>query len=239
MAKPQQRRHQGVTWVDDRIIDVYGPKFGEKSYGAAVLAVYVVLARHAGSDAEAWPGLRRIAALAATSVSTVKRSLAYLEELGLIRVAVTYENAGRQTSHTYTLLEVPDRCIADKITCTPGLEVKADNVREVIRVVGGGGARRRVGEDPRSDRTGGPFHQNGGGDQRERGTRSGRTAIEGRNTEGQTKKVRATGYQRLRATCVAAAARDETRPPGVAIEDWADRLQAAGRCGKLVPEYTL
>src|SRR5215210_4491355 len=53
---PSSREHRGrgAFWIDDRIIDQYGPLLEQFPFGADALAVYAVLARRASRDGESW-----------------------------------------------------------------------------------------------------------------------------------------------------------------------------------------
>jgi hypothetical protein len=78
-------------------------------FGAAALAVYAVLARRADREGDSWPRLELIANESGSSARTVQRAIRLLEVLGLVEVALCYEQgSNRQTSNLYTLLTPPD-----------------------------------------------------------------------------------------------------------------------------------
>src|SRR4051812_45439985 len=105
----RDRRSRHTFWIDDRIVDTFGPVMGRYPFGATALAVYAVLARRADRDGDSWPSLALIADDSGTSTSTVKRALRLLELLELVEISVCYEQGShRQTSHVYTLLTPPD-----------------------------------------------------------------------------------------------------------------------------------
>ena len=107
LTRDWRRRH--TFWIDDRVVDEFGPVMGRYPFGSAALAVYAVLARRADRDGESWPRLRSIAEQAATSERSVRRAMHLLELLGLVEVTACYEaKSQRQTSNLYTLLTPPD-----------------------------------------------------------------------------------------------------------------------------------
>jgi hypothetical protein len=106
--RTRDRRSRQTFWIDDRIVDQFGPVMGQYPVGAAALAVYAVLARRADRDGESWPRMRAIAECAGVSPRTAQRAIALLEVLGLVEVATCYEQGShRQTSNLYTLLTPP------------------------------------------------------------------------------------------------------------------------------------
>jgi len=89
--------------ADNRIIDIYGAKMK-----AGGLAVYHALCRHADQDGQCWPSYALLAEETGMSVTTVKKYIKLLCELGLIRKQVRqYESKGPR-SNLYTLLDIPD-----------------------------------------------------------------------------------------------------------------------------------
>jgi hypothetical protein len=105
----RDRRRRQTFWIDDAIIDRFGPVLRRFPYGADAIAVYAVLARRADRDGESWPGLPSIALQAATSERTAQRALHLLELLGLVEITACYEaGSNRQMSNLYTLLTPPD-----------------------------------------------------------------------------------------------------------------------------------
>jgi hypothetical protein len=105
----RDRRRRQTFWIDDAIIDRFGPVMRRHPYGADAIAVYAVLARRADRDGESWPGLPSIALQAATSERTAQRALHLLELLGLVEITACYEaGSNRQMSNLYTLLTPPD-----------------------------------------------------------------------------------------------------------------------------------
>src|SRR5918993_3631129 len=96
-------------WIDDRIVDKFAPAMARYRSGTAALAVYMVLARRADREGESWPRLELIASESGSSARTVQRAIRLLEALGLVEVALCYEQgSNRQTSNLYTLLTPPD-----------------------------------------------------------------------------------------------------------------------------------
>jgi hypothetical protein len=107
--RTQDRRSRHTFWIDDRVIDCFAPVMSGYPFGAAALAVYIVLARRADREGDSWPRLELIAHESGTSARTVQRAIRLLEVLGLVEVALCYEQgSNRQTSNLYTLLTPPD-----------------------------------------------------------------------------------------------------------------------------------
>jgi hypothetical protein len=103
-----RRRGRTAFWIDDRIIDQYGPLLERFPFGADALAVYAVLARRAGSDGESWERIKPMARSAATKERTFQRCIRLLELLGLVAVESCYfEGTNIRTSNRYTLLAPP------------------------------------------------------------------------------------------------------------------------------------
>ena len=106
----RDRHSRHIFWIDDRIVDEFAPAMARYRSGRAALAVYMVLARRTDREGESWPRLELIASESGSSARTVQRALHLLEALGLVEVAVCYEQgSNRQTSNLYTLLTPPER----------------------------------------------------------------------------------------------------------------------------------
>jgi hypothetical protein len=104
------RRTRNTFWIDDRIVDQYGPLLERYPFGADALAVYAVLARRASRDGESWERVKPMARLAATKERTFQRCIRLLELLGLVLVESCYfEGTNVQTSNRYTLLTPPEQ----------------------------------------------------------------------------------------------------------------------------------
>lgn len=99
------RRSRSHFWVDDSVIDRYGPWLGRQAAGTAAIVVYFVLARHAGKDADTWPSVQLISDTTGVSRRSVQRALRVLEVAGLIAITECIDaGTDRQTSSIYTLL---------------------------------------------------------------------------------------------------------------------------------------
>ena len=108
-SRTRDRRSRHTFWIDDRVIDGFGPVMSRYPFGAAALAVYAVLARRADREGDSWPSLSLIAAESGSSARTVHKALRLLELLGLVEISACYERGSRrQTSNLYTLLTPPD-----------------------------------------------------------------------------------------------------------------------------------
>ena len=104
----RERRNRNTFWIDDRVIDQYGPLLERFPFGADALAVYAVLARRADRDGESWERVKPMARLAATKERTFQRCIRLLELLGLVAVESCYfEGTNLQTSNRYSLLVPP------------------------------------------------------------------------------------------------------------------------------------
>jgi hypothetical protein len=102
------RRGRAAFWIDDRVIDQYGPLLEQYPFGADALAVYAVLARRASRDGESWERVKPMARLAATKERTFQRCIRLLELLGLVAVESCYfAGTNIRTSNRYTLLTPP------------------------------------------------------------------------------------------------------------------------------------
>jgi hypothetical protein len=104
----REKRGRNIFWIDDRVIDEYGPLLRRYSFGAHALAVYAVLARRASRDGESWERVKLMARQAATTERMFQRCIRLLELLGLIAVdSCYYEGTRIQASNRYTLLTPP------------------------------------------------------------------------------------------------------------------------------------
>ena len=141
----RERRSRNTFWIDDRVIDQYGPLLERFPFGADALAVYAVLARRADRDGESWERVKPMARLAASKERTFQRCIRLLELLGLVAVESCYfEGTKNQTSNRYTLLmppQVPPDVDPDPARWPPP-------VRPVVFVTKG--ANRRDVTDARS-----------------------------------------------------------------------------------------
>ena len=107
--RTRDRRSRNTFWIDDRIVDQYGPLLEQYPFGADALAVYTVLARRADRDGESWERVNPMAKLAATKERTFQRCIRLLEMLGLVLVeSCFFEGTNIQTSNRYTLLTPPE-----------------------------------------------------------------------------------------------------------------------------------
>jgi hypothetical protein len=107
--RTRDRRTRHTFWIDDRIVDTFGPVMGNYPFGATALAVYAVLARRADRDGDSWPSLDLIAGESGAGRRTVHKALRLLELLGLVEIASCYEQGSqRRTSNLYTLLTPPE-----------------------------------------------------------------------------------------------------------------------------------
>jgi hypothetical protein len=108
-SRIRDRRSRQTFWIDDRVVDDFGPVMGRYRFGAAALSVYAVLARRADREGDSWPSLRLIATESGSCARTVHKALRLLELLGLVEISACYERGSqRQTSNVYTLLTPPD-----------------------------------------------------------------------------------------------------------------------------------
>jgi replication initiation and membrane attachment protein DnaB len=97
-AEIRDRRKPGWFRVDDELIEVYGPEIGVHG-----IAVYAAICKHADSKEESKPGLRRLCAKLKIGREKLLKTLAKLEEVGLISI----EPGDRNSVNVYTLLDVP------------------------------------------------------------------------------------------------------------------------------------
>jgi DNA-binding MarR family transcriptional regulator len=96
----QINRRLAITYVPDAVILSEGLTAYEK-------LCYLVLAKHAGKDARAWPGMATIAKYAGISRDSVKRALKGLHDKGWISVTkrTDPDNPKRNYSNLYTLTD--------------------------------------------------------------------------------------------------------------------------------------
>ena len=137
------RRRRHTFWIDDRVIDCFAPVMSRYPFGAAALAVYIVLARRADREGDSWPRLELIANESGNSERTVQRAIRLLEVLGLVEVALCYEQgSNRQTSNLYTLLTPPDLLPADRSRPGPMASAESPHVAGTRRRARGVGSSR-------------------------------------------------------------------------------------------------
>ena len=115
----RDNRGGGWFWVHNQIIDDYAPRAFQVTnskgkttthvLGAAGVAVYCALARHANKEGECWPGMGKMAKRLDLSFNSVKTKLVGLEQLGLIAVTRNRRKEGSDEpdSNYYRLLPIP------------------------------------------------------------------------------------------------------------------------------------
>lgn len=102
MATISDDRKPGWCWIDNDVIDKYGPVIGPHA-----IAVYLVLARYANKDTrKAWPSFATIAKLAGVSRPTAIKAIGKLLDAGLIATEKRSSGYGDWDSNSYTLLAV-------------------------------------------------------------------------------------------------------------------------------------
>jgi len=102
MATITDERRPSWCWIDNNVIDVFGPVVGPNA-----IAVYLVLARHANNDTrKAWPSFATIAKMAGMSRPTAIKAVGRLVEVGLIAVEKRSSGYGDWDSNAYVLLSV-------------------------------------------------------------------------------------------------------------------------------------
>jgi len=102
MATIADERRPSWCWIDNSVIDVFGPVVGPNA-----IAVYLVLARHANNDTrKAWPSFATIAKMAGMSRPTAIKAVGRLVEAGLIAVEKRSSGYGDWDSNAYVLLAV-------------------------------------------------------------------------------------------------------------------------------------
>lgn len=144
--KVNDRRSRSIFFVDDIVVDRFGPWLGRHQAGTAALAVYMVLARHADREASAFPSVALLSELTGCARTTVRVALHLLELAGLVAVYECVDaGTGRQTSSTYVLLTPPAELPAE----LPRDEKDwPDPERQRVRIETADGMRRFV-EDAR------------------------------------------------------------------------------------------
>lgn len=102
MATIVDDRKPGWCWIDNDVIDKYGP-----SIGPHAIAVYLVLARYANKDTrKAWPSFATIAKLSGISRPTAIKAISKLIDSGLVATEKRTSGYGDWDSNSYTLLPV-------------------------------------------------------------------------------------------------------------------------------------
>ena len=96
------KRRTYTFYVDDAVLDVFGPKIG--AYG---IAVYTLLARHA-KHKQCFPSYRHIQKQLGLSRQTVWRTLELLVKEGLISREQRSSAHGDNDSNLYTLLDLSE-----------------------------------------------------------------------------------------------------------------------------------
>lgn len=96
------KRPRRWFWIDNHVLDAHMPTIGVHG-----LALYVLLARYANHDGQAFPGLRTLALHLGISRMTVLKYLDILEIAGLIRRDRRPSKQGDADSNLYTLLAIP------------------------------------------------------------------------------------------------------------------------------------
>lgn len=105
--------------LDHDWLNEYGSKLG------AALNLYVRLLQHFGSNETCWPSHQLLAEETGTSVSTVKRHLAIISDLQLIRIEELKTVAGGQKTNRYHRLN-PKNPVAQNEPPTPKPVVQND-----------------------------------------------------------------------------------------------------------------
>jgi hypothetical protein len=104
MAEPAtlstDSRRTHAFYVDDDLIDTYAEQIGVNG-----IAVYTLLVRYAKRH-HAWPGYKTITAKLHIGRSTLVRTLARLERVGLITITRRYTTAGDRDTNLYTILDL-------------------------------------------------------------------------------------------------------------------------------------
>lgn len=117
--KIRDRRMVNWFWVDNAVVDAFGPQIGP--YG---LAVYVALCRHAGDAKQTcWPSLQTIADETGMSRAKAYRTVHNLRDAGLIAIVNRASKASpkERDSSLYVLLPVKKaagRCSTTDYTCS-------------------------------------------------------------------------------------------------------------------------
>lgn len=98
----RDRRKPGWAWFERAVLDRYGATIGPDG-----IAVYMVLAAYANNDEQSsFPSYQTIADKIGRSRRQVIRTIAHLEQLGLIAKAPRYDAGAEPSSNLYILLEL-------------------------------------------------------------------------------------------------------------------------------------
>jgi hypothetical protein len=99
----KDKRGAQFFWVENALIDEWSPKLG-----ATAIAVYIVLARHAGTGPQYWMNHKSLARALGIYEFSVERAIETLEGAGLIEVVSRYAtSAGHRGALQYILNPVP------------------------------------------------------------------------------------------------------------------------------------
>lgn len=99
-TRVRDTRRTYTFYMDDALIDIYGPQIG--AYG---VALYALLARYAKHH-EAWPGYKTMAAQLHISRMTVIRTLQCLARVGLIEIDTRHTPDGDYDTKLYRLCDL-------------------------------------------------------------------------------------------------------------------------------------
>lgn len=87
--------------------------------GVNAFAVWLAIKSHADyNTGEAWPGMRRLAALTGLALSTVSKSVPRLVNSRLLRVARVAKGSNSRRGNTYVARERMDVRLGDRVLCT-------------------------------------------------------------------------------------------------------------------------
>ena len=100
MESLTDKRRTYTFYVDDAVLDVFGPSIG--AYG---IAVYALLARHAKYK-QAFPSYKLMQKKLGIGRMTVVRTLAMLEKAGLITIETRKSHVGDYDTKLYTLCDL-------------------------------------------------------------------------------------------------------------------------------------
>lgn len=231
------RRARSTFWLDDAIVDRWGPWLGRYSQGTAALAIYLVLARHAGRDGESWPSVARLALHGGCPQPAVRRALHLLELAGLVAVYASEDaETGALRSNTYVLLTPPEE--PPELGTDPATWPEVERERITVRL---GADGRRMVEDwrdqqnarstPCEKQQGGYCEKQQGAPAKNRRARARPLSDEGLPSEGQhTEGARPHDWLARIAWCTND---DPHRPPSISIEQCA----ASPRSAKAIERY--
>lgn len=103
--------------------------------GMNAFGVWLAIKSHADfKTGEAWPGVRRLAALTGLAVGTVSRSVKVLIDAKLLRVAGEVKGRGRK-GRRYVACERIDVRLGDRILCTVVLDYVPATLRQNINAI--------------------------------------------------------------------------------------------------------